>query len=429
MIMDNYQLKTQVEAERQLLACIFADEDLIVGVMAECLGMGIEEDMFTGVNKIIFNTSKQLFKEEEPIEAITVALKGKLDMAECTGIARLRDVPVSWKFFADELIRHDLMNRLNRTAMFIQDSSSADPEGVLSEAYKMLEDRPMPDDGKGDSKTITEGFIERVQAQEREGVNIVTGIDSLDRFLKIRKKQLITIAARPSVGKSALAGQIAFKNAVSYGKKVAFFSLEMSEDELMMRGLSLMSGVGATRIAENLMAEEQRGRVEAALGRIGEASLTIVDEPAQTADYIYSRCRLLQQKEGIDLVLIDYSQLCKPADGKAPRHEQIGQITRDFKNMAKKLDCPVIQLAQINREAAKSNRRPKMFDLRESGSLEQDSDTILFIHPKDPDDQGETVDVELIVEKQRNGGTGIVDLKFIKTRSYFKEYQKEETLV
>jgi len=429
MIMDNHQLKTQVEVEKQLLACIFADDDSTLGVMAECLGMGITEEMFTGVNKSIYNACKDLFKEEELIDAITVALRCKLDFVECTDITKLRDIATSWKFFADELMRHDLLNRLNRTAMYITDSQGEDPEETLAKASRMLEERPLADEGKGSSKEIANGFLDRVREQEREGVSIITGITPVDRLLRIRNGQLITIAARPSVGKSALAGQIAFKNAVSYGKKVAFFSLEMSEDELMMRGLSLMSGVGAQRILDGMMTEEQKGRVDAALERIAEADLYIIDEPVQTADFIYSRARQIQQQHGLDLVVIDYAQLVKPSDPKASREQQVGQISRDNKAMARRLEIPVIQLAQVNRDVTKTSRRPRCHDLRESGSLEQDTDSAIFIHPKDAEDQSDVIDVEIIIDKQRNGPKGIVDLQFIKPRSYFKENKQNEGLL
>jgi replicative DNA helicase len=426
MIMDNYQTQDQKEAENQLLACIFADPDGEEGVMAGCVDKGVSSAMFTDVRSSIFETCLHLFREDIPIEPITCAIEAKLPPVDLMEIGQMRETCAPWKYFVTELLDYDLKNRLRRASMYISDNlADLEADELFCEASRMLEERPLQDSGSSSSRQITDGFVERMRANELEGVNIVTGLDEIDRMLRIRKGQLITIAARPSYGKSAFGGQIAFKNAVTYKKSCAFFSLEMSKDELMLRGLSLMSGVTSDRIVDGMVNEEQKERIDAALQRIADASLHIFDEPAQTTDMILSRAKQLKAKGGLDLIVVDYVQLIKPNRASDPRHEQVGQITRDLKGIAKKLNVPVIQLAQINREAAKTNRRPKEFDLRESGSLEQDSDTILFIHPKDAEDESTKVGVEIIVAKQRNGPKGIVDLHFVKPRSQFKPMQNE----
>lgn len=412
-------LKAKKDVENHLLSCVLLDDDNLV--FNACLSNGIEASMFTDDNERIWETMVQLWKEDEPIESFTVAMKGKFEAADISAIENLRGSYMSYKTFINELLKWHMREKVVRVAGYINDNIEEEPEEVVVEALKMLEERPQVSEDTFMSKSIAEGLVERVRAERVEGANVVTGIAEIDRDVRFRKNQLITIAARPSVGKSALGGQIAYNAACSQGKKVAFFTLEMTCDELMFRGLSMLSGVGTDRIEDNLMSDEQRGRVDSSLKRIQEADLFMFDEAGSTVEKIIARCKQIKAKHGLDLVIIDYLQLIKASDPKLPRHEQLGQMTTQLKRAAKTLCCPIIQLAQINRDAAKTNRRPVMSDLKGSGNIEEDSDIVLFIHPEDPNDENPQVPVDIIIEKQRNGIKGkAIKVEFVRPRSFFR---------
>lgn len=412
-------LKAKKEVENHLLACVLLDDDNIV--INSCLSNGIEGRMFSAENERIWETMLDLWKNDEMVESVTVAIKGNFELPEITAIESLRETYITYKTFINELLKWDMRDKLNRVAGYIKDNDEQEPEDTIVEALRMLEDRPEVGEDTFMSNSLAEGLVERMRAERLEGANIITGIDEIDKLVRFRKNQLITIAARPSVGKSALGGQIAYHAACTQGKKVAFFTLEMTSDELMFRGLSMLSGVGTDRIEDNLMTEEQRGKVDSALKRIQESSLFMFDEAGSTVDKILARCKQLKAKHGLDLVVIDYLQLIKTTDPKLPRHEQLGLMTTALKRAAKQLCCPIIQLAQINREAAKVNRRPVMSDLKGSGNIEEDSDIVLFIHPENPEDENPNVTVDIIIEKQRNGVKGkAIKVEFVRPRSFFR---------
>ena len=237
--------------------------------------------------------------------------------------------------------------------------------------------------------------------------------------MPIYNGQMLTLAARPGFGKTALACQMGFYAAVECSKSVAIFSMEMSKDELMLRGLSMMSGVSSNRIRDGF---GDKDKVAKSAQRIGNSSLHLFDDATLTTDKILARCKQLKQKHGLDFVIVDYLQLITPHNRKENREQQVGQIARDLKKMAMQLQVPVLTLSQLNRDVTKSDRKPRLCDLRESGSIEQDSDIVMFIHPKDPHVNNEC---EIIIEKHRNGELGNIRVDFIKERSFFNQLPKE----
>jgi replicative DNA helicase len=380
--------------------------------------------MFTGVHRTIYDAILNLWKDDEEVGYVSVAIKAGLEVSDVYAIESIRDSCSLYDMLIAELIKWDMRKRLENVAAYIKENNE-EPESTYCEALRMLEDRPEVGEQSFMSESIADGLVERMRAERMEGANIITGISDLDRLVRFRKNQLITIAARPSCGKSALGGQVAYNAACEQGKKVAFFTLEMTCDELMFRGLSMLSGVGTDRIEDNMMSDDQRIKVDKALERIKSASIFMFDEAGITVDRILARCKQIKATHGLDLVVIDYLQLIKPTDPKMARHEQLGEITTTLKRAAKKLSCPIIQLAQINRDAAKANRRPVMSDLKGSGNIEEDSDIVLFIHPEDASDDSPISPVDIIIEKQRNGVKGTaLKVEFVKPRSYFRISRK-----
>jgi replicative DNA helicase len=249
-----------------------------------------------------------------------------------------------------------------------------------------------------------------------ELTGIPTGFRDLDQITGgLQAGELIVIAARPSMGKTAFALNIARNAAVDHGKKVAIFSLEMTTRSLVLRLLAAEARIDSSAFRRGFIAHNDHTRLVNAAGRLANAQIWIDDGSSATLLEIKAKSRRLKAERGLDLVVVDYLQLAH-SDGKVERREQeISEISRGLKALAKELDIPVLTLSQLNRgPEARADKRPMLADLRESGAIEQDADLIGFIYRdevynKDSDDEGIA---ELIISKQRNGPTGLIRLRF-----------------
>lgn len=256
-----------------------------------------------------------------------------------------------------------------------------------------------------------------------------TGFRTLDAQTgRFRGGELIVIAARPGMGKTALALAMLEHMVMQARKPAAMFSLEMRHHELTNRLLSMASGVPYRRIRDAKVSREERTLLDTARDRMASgASLTIFDDvPMSVADIAARSMRLARGKSGLSAVFVDYLQLLRPANPKIPRHEQVAAMTRDLKCLAQRLDVPLFVLAQLNRQAAKAGTRPTKADLRESGSIEQDADVVLLIHREHEMTFGSQCDGllrsgVLIVDKCRNGMTGDVPVRWIGDTVTFTE--------
>ena len=249
----------------------------------------------------------------------------------------------------------------------------------------------------------------RLFGQTRLGVE--TGFPVLDRMLSgLRAGQLTILAARPSVGKSALAGNIAANVAEKHNGRILFASLEMSQLELIERMLSSRSGIDHQKMRVGDLTPVQRSAIVQNAARVAEWDIAIDDRANLTVADVIAQARRKQRKTGLDLIVIDYLQLIQPADRRAPRQEQVASIARALKLAAKSLKVPVLCLAQLNRQADNASEPPRLAHLRESGAIEQDADNVLFIHRATIEGAGDKTKAELIIAKQRNGPTGSVNL-------------------
>jgi replicative DNA helicase len=282
-----------------------------------------------------------------------------------------------------------------------------------------------------------EAIQKRVQAGLSPITGVPTGLPSLDKMmLGLQPGALIVLAARPSVGKTAFALNIAAHAAVKAGRKVAVFSLEMPSDQLALRMLASEAKLDWRRLSQGMMSKLDWEKVGNHAEKISRASIWLDDNFVLTPVELRSKCRKIKREQGgLDLVVIDYLQLMHaPSDrGIQSREQEIATISRSLKALSKELQVPVLALSQLNRSVEKRKGEPPMLsDLRESGAIEQDADVVMFLHRDDGDEKdgapaqtGDTQQVQLVVAKQRQGPTGKVDLVFFKTNTFFAEMRSD----
>ena len=288
-------------------------------------------------------------------------------------------------------------------------------------------------------KTALADVLKEIESRQygHSRIGLETGFTTLDRMLSgFRPGELIVLAARPGVGKSALAGNIAANICDKIGGRVLFASLEMTQGELCERMLSSASGVDhALMRAGNLTAKHRATIVETAV-RLSQWQLRIDDRHGQRVADIVAQARRMQMRGGLDLVVIDYLQLMAPDNPRDPRQEQVARMSRGLKGAAKSLKVPILCLAQLNRQADTPNDPPRLSHLRESGAIEQDADVVLFIHrteeekakanrngkPPEAAGKDENSEASLIISKQRNGPTGPIKLEWMPGVVTFSEH-------
>jgi replicative DNA helicase len=291
----------------------------------------------------------------------------------------------------------------------------------------------------GDIVKSSFGSIDKLYEQGREVTGLATHYTEFDRMTSgLQDSELIIIAARPSMGKTAWAINIAQNSAVRDGKVVAVFSLEMSKESLLRRMLASEALVNSRKIQTGFLPKEDKGKLMAALERLVESKMFIDDTPGITLAEMRAKARRLKQQEGrLDLIMIDYLQLMTGSAGPGKkgfenRNQEVAAVSRGLKALAKEMKIPVIALSQLSRasEQRGGDKKPMLSDLRESGSIEQDADVVCFIHrdsyynkdengDEDPESKGKA---EIIIAKQRNGPTGSVHL------AYLSDYTRFENL-
>jgi len=308
--------------------------------------------------------------------------------------------------------------------------SGREPDEILSAAEQRVF-RILEDQGQSDKLTIGDILFEtfdRINKRlEQEGAisGLPSGYNDLDRQINgFQASELIVVASRPSMGKTALVCNIAESMAMEYKTPVLMFSLEQSAVELAERFLCIRSGVNGHRVKGGELNADERERLMKASSELSDAPLYLDDRPGRTISQIAAISRRLKRRQNVGLVMIDYLQLIEPENRSAPREQQIAVITRRLKFLAKELDLPVIALAQLNRGVEhREDKRPRLSDLRESGAIEQDADVVMFLHRAeqyDPDDRPGEADI--IVAKNRNGPTGLVRLTWISESMRFTNF-------
>ena len=389
-----------------------------------------------------------LYNRGEVVDLITLTeeLRGRAELERVGGpayLASLTDsVPASTniEYYADIIQQESIRRKLIVMGRTITDSAADHSnktreilEKFEKQLFEIADNRQEHDYARaGDIVKETIDKIETRYKSDNPFTGIPSGFSDLDNMLSgFQPSDLIIIGARPSIGKTALALSLANRMAMQERLKVGFFTLEMSKISIMMRIISMEARVSAQRIRNGMLRGQDFNGIFDAAGRIYDADLWFCDVPNMPLLDLRAQARRMKRQQDVQIIFIDYLTLIKPEKTEIPRHEQIAEISRSLKALARELDIPIVALSQVGRDS--EGKRPTLANIRESGSIEQDADVVLFLHRErgdaDSGADGETLPVlktELIVAKQRNGPTGTVDLAFIRQYAKFEEWSNAD---
>lgn len=432
-----------LEAEQNVLGGILVEE----GALLKVIGKLSPEDFYREAHGIIYSQMLNLFNRNEPQDLITVtnALKSGNSLNQVGGITYLAELaetmPIAANigFYADIVRNKAILRRLIKEASKIattcyEEAGSVDEilESAESAIFKLSENK-IKQDFHDIGSLITDGIkkVEELYHKKEAITGVGTGFIDLDKMTAgFQPSDLIIIAGRPSMGKTAFALNIAQNSAIQYQVPVGIFSLEMSKDQLALRMLCSEAGVNAQNVRTGFLADEDWPKLINAANNLSEAQIFIDDTPAISVLEIRAKARRLKADKKLGMVIVDYLQLMKGNTNNESREQEISNISRSLKAMAKELNIPVLALSQLNRKVEdRPDKRPHMADLRESGAIEQDADVIAFIYRDEvynkSDDNKNRGKAEIIVGKQRNGPIGVVHLAFIDRFSTFANLAQE----
>jgi replicative DNA helicase len=428
-------LPADIPAEQAILGAILLDNDVFDQIDEVLKG----DEFFLAKHRKIFEVMRELYDEGQPIDPVTITSKLGDELGSIGGIGYLTNLAGSVPTAANVMhyvgiVKDKFVHRTAILELRKQLSKAMKAEnaaGIIAELQStagQLADQVAP---KKEFLTIQDAMRERFEIIEKRytnrSENSVTGIPSgfpdLDRMTSgFQRQDLIIVAARPSVGKTAFALNIAQGAGKQISEAIAVFSLEMSAGQLVERMISAEGNVDASRLRTGYLEDADWERMTTAIGRMGETNIVIDDSGTITVQEIAGKCRRLKKERGLGLVIIDYLQLIQPRTRRQNRQEEVAEISRGLKQMARELDVPVIALSQLSRGVEqRQDKRPMMSDLRESGSIEQDADVVAFLYREDyyQQDTDKKNIVEIIVAKQRNGPVGTVELVFLKNFNKF----------
>jgi replicative DNA helicase len=413
-------------AEQSVLGSMLLDKDAI----ADCLEAVRAHDFYRPAHELIFDAVLDLFGRGEPADAITVAdeLGKRGDLSRVGGQAYLhqliQSVPTAANagYYAEIVHERAVLRRLVEAGTRIVQMGYAQGEGDVddivnraqAEVYGVAEVRGGDDYAVLSElldETLTE--IEAASGRTDEMIGVPTGFIELDDLTHgLHPGQMIVVAARPAVGKSTLGIDIARAAAIRNNLATAVFSLEMSRTEITMRVLSAEATIQLQDLRRGLKNQDQWNKLARIMGKISDSPLFIDDSPNMSLMEIRAKCRRLKQQHNLKLVIIDYLQLMTSGKKVESRQQEVAEFSRALKLLAKELEVPVIAISQLNRgPEQRTDKRPQMSDLRESGSIEQDADVVILLHRdrSDPERDGEA---DVIVAKHRNGPTKDLVLAF-----------------
>ncbi|MDN6578445.1 MAG: replicative DNA helicase [Tetragenococcus koreensis] len=435
-----------IEAEQAVLGAIFLDSDAII----EAMELLEPNNFYRRSHQIIFQCMIQLNDRNEAIDLIT--LKAEIEkmnsLEDVGGISYLTELSqvsptsssVSYyaKIVDDKATLRQLIQAANRivTTGFEQNENVQE---IVEDAEKSILEVSEKRNSSGfqsiaDVLNQTIENIDQLAQNNEEITGLPTGYKALDKMTAgLQKDELLIIAARPAVGKTAFALNIAQNVGTKTDNTVAIFSLEMGAESLVSRMLCAEGSIDASHLRTGQLTDEEWRNLIVAMGSLSKASIFIDDTPGIKVSEIRARCRKLAQEKGnLGLILIDYLQLIE-GTGRESRQQEVSEISRQLKKLAKELNVPVLALSQLSRSVEqRQDKRPVLSDIRESGSIEQDADIVAFLYrddyyqrENDEDDEEETGEdnvIEVIIEKNRSGARGTVELLFI------KEYNKFSSL-
>jgi len=382
------------EAEQAVLGGVFLRND-IFHTLVDAIN---DEDFYSPVHRIIYQAFQELYRRREPVDLVTVAeylqTKGQLD--EVGGTVYLASLAESVASASNAVFHAQIVRDKSVRRRLIQTSSEIltscfeageQTESLLDQAeqqiFSIAESKGKP--VFMSSKDLVQRVFEQLEARAGQGelvTGVPTGYTDFDQMTAgLQKSDLIILAARPSMGKTALALNMGMRAAIQHDVPVAIFSLEMSMDQLMMRLLGCHGRVDLSRLRSGYLNDEDWSRLYQSAEDLSRAPIYIDDTPALSTMEIRARSRRLKAEKGVGLIIVDYLQLMRSSHKSDSREQEISDISRNLKALAKELEVPVIALSQLNRKVEeRSDKRPMISDLRESGAIEQDADVIVFIY-------------------------------------------------
>ncbi|RKY82870.1 replicative DNA helicase [candidate division KSB1 bacterium] len=439
-----------IEAEKAVLGSMLLDND--------CIGKVVEilepESFYKTAHRKIFLSCLELYQKNEPIDVITLSenLKRNKILDDVGGAYYLTElseaVPSSANIDYHVRIVHEkyLLRRLiQESAGIARDCYEAqeDADNIIDRSEQRIfgiSDKQKRRGFQSIKEVVSDAFhkIDVINKRGGKVTGIPTGFDKLDELTSgFQTSELIIIAGRPSMGKTAFALNIA-RNAAAEKFSVGFFSLEMSSDQLAMRLLSAEARIDAHAVRTGKMSNKDWNRLGTNAGKITNLAIYVDDSPGISVLELRAKARRLKKEKNIDMIMIDYLQLMQGPKNSESRQQEISMISRSLKALAKELDVPVVALSQLSRavETRGGDKRPMLSDLRESGAIEQDADVVLFVYRPEfymtkEEAQSKNVEgkAEIIIGKQRNGPVGTVNLTFLKRFAKFENYAFDEESV
>ncbi len=441
------EMPFSAEAEEHVIACCLLDGS---DTIARCLEARLTpEFFFDPKNRLLFQIIVELYQKSPPVtlEVLAEELKTRRQIDAVGGFAHLLQVtgkiPTTAHagYFIEKVREKHLLRELIKTATGAVEQCYNFTGGleefvdkVEQDLFKVTQDR-VGDSAEEIKDAVKEAntVIAKLLMKKGELTGVTSGFKDLDGYtFGFQKQEMIVVAARPSMGKTSFALNIAEAAALPKPGKgepvpTLVFSLEMSSSQLALRMLCSRARVNIKLLRDGLISRE--GREINALGQAAEdfkkAPLLIDDSSNLTIMELRAKARRIYARKKLGLIVVDYLQLVSGTDPRAPREQQVAEVSRGLKAMAKELDLPVIVLSQLNRSSEKENRTPRLSDLRESGSIEQDADVVLMLsRPKDADEKFQTAAgaADLIVAKQRNGPVGELKLTFLQEITRFENF-------
>ncbi len=431
-----------LDAEMALLGSVMLRPEAI----NEIMDVVTMESFYADKHRIIYDTMMELFKKATPIDLLSLSSrlkeKGLLErIGDSSFLAQLVNVVPSSaniRHYGDIVQKKHMMRGLIEASEYIS-HLGFDEAGDLEELLDKAEKKIFEVTNVSSSHKFIELKDTLVEAWERldklhnskdEMRGIPTGFPELDNMLAgLQKSDLIILAARPSVGKTSLALDIARMTAINHNTPVGIFSLEMSSQQLVDRMLAAQASVDSWKLRTGRLTDEQDfASIRQSLDKLATAPIFIDDQPGNNILKMRSVARRLKREKGLGLLVVDYLQLMVPTNSRNSDNmvQQVTEISRSLKNLARELDIPVLALSQLSRAVEQRGGKPRLSDLRDSGSIEQDADVVMFIHREDRYKESTERNniAEILIEKHRNGPTGKVDLFFNDKKATFQSMSK-----
>ncbi|VAW68512.1 Replicative DNA helicase (DnaB) [hydrothermal vent metagenome] len=433
-----------IEAEQAVLGGLMLDKR----AWEQIADRIVEDDFYRHDHKLIFRSIARLEAADKPFDVVTLSdeLSKTTELDAAGGLAYLgqlaKETPsaANIRAYADIVRERSVLRQLIEVGTDIA-GSAYNPQGrdskeLLDDAerkvFTIAEQGVRSGSGFKNIKQLLTTTVEQIdQLFEQEGTltGVTTGFKDFDEQTSgLQKGDLVIVAGRPSMGKTTFSMNIAENAAIAQGIPVAVFSMEMPAESLAMRMISSMGRIDQHRLRTGQLTDEDWPRITSAVSILSEAKIFVDDTPALTPTDLRARARRLKREHGLGLIVIDYLQLMQVAGSSENRTNEISEISRGLKALAKELEVPVVALSQLNRSLEqRPNKRPVMSDLRESGAIEQDADIIVFIY-RDEVYNEESPDkgtAEIIVGKQRNGPIGTTRLTFLGQYTKFENFSPE----